>query len=72
MRKILYVLVGAVLWVSSLLSPVAASAAPACPAGQVDSHGRCTAQIDRDTTCIWPMQLGVKVVTYCTRLDVGL
>ncbi len=56
------------LW--SFLLPLKASAAPACPAGQVDSHGRCTAQIDRDTTCIWPMQLGGNRVTYCTRLDV--
>ena len=71
MRKILWVLVGAVLWVSSLLSPVAAKASGACPGGRPSGNGQCVAQIDRNTVCAWPMLFNGERVTFCIQAGDG-
>ena len=56
---------------SAAASPVGASSASgACPSGKVGSRGECVVQIDRNTTCAWPVKVNGRVVAFCLRKGV--
>ena len=56
----------AVVW---LAQAGAVSAAPRCPGGTATAGG-CSYQIDRDTSCFWPVVVNGQRVTWCIRQGV--
>ena len=50
------------------LAPIA-QAAPRCPGGTATPNG-CSYQIDRDTSCVWPMVVNGQRVAWCIRQGV--
>lgn len=53
----------------AVLLPSVASAAPRCPGGTA-TPGGCSYQIDRDTSCVWPMVWQGGYVAWCIRQGV--
>lgn len=49
------------------LFPSTASASSHCQNGQRGARGQCVSQIDRRTTCVWPVRFGVELGAACVR-----
>lgn len=49
-----------------LTTPTTALAGPRCPNGTETSRG-CSYQIDRKTTCSWPVKMGRERIAGCIR-----
>lgn len=56
----------------AILAPAAAIAGTRCPGGGTTTPDGCSYQIDRDTTCAWPMRLvRVGLVAMCIKLGIS-